>query len=182
MSSLLMTAVALVGVLAAFDLLLTVGVIKRLRDHAALLSLKADEEAPRGLDVGAEVGTFSVTSTDEEELTAADLDGDTLVAFFSPNCTPCKEKLPRFVQYAGEFTGGRRRVLAVIAGGAEGGARFAETLRPVARVVREDYNGEVGAAFRAQSYPTLLLVGRDGDGRLVVRDNQVDLNLLPLAA
>jgi thiol-disulfide isomerase/thioredoxin len=180
--SLLMTAVALVGLLAAFDLLLTVGVIKRLRDHAALISAKVTEEAPPGLAVGAEVGSFSVTSTDDEDLTEADLDGDTLVAFFSPNCTPCKEKLPRFTAFAREFAGGRRQVLAVIAGGAEGGERFASELRPVARVVREDYNGEVGAAFQARAYPTLLLVGRDEDGRLVVRENQVDLDLLPLAA
>ncbi|MEU9254782.1 TlpA disulfide reductase family protein [Streptomyces sp. NPDC048270] len=181
--SLLITAVALVGLLAALDLLLTVGVIKRLRDHANLISAKVNEEAPAGLDIGAEVGDFSVTSADDEELTLADIEGDTLVAFFSPNCTPCKEKLPLFTEYARHFPGGPRRVLAVIAGGAEGGGRFAEALRPVARVVREDYNGEVGAAFQAKAYPTLLLVGREADGRVVVRANQVDLAAgLPLAA
>ncbi|MGP3685991.1 TlpA disulfide reductase family protein [Streptomyces sp. IBSNAI002] len=180
---LLITAVALVGLLAALDLLLTVGVIKRLREHAELISDKANADAPVPLGIGEEVGNFSVTGADDEELTLADLEGETLVAFFSPNCTPCKEKLPLFTEYARHFPGGPRQVLAVIAGGAEGGGRFAESLRPVARVVREDYNGEVGAAFQAKAYPTLLLVGREPDGRVVVRDNQVDVTAgLPLAA
>ncbi|MEU1880589.1 hypothetical protein ABZ470_25050 [Streptosporangium sp. NPDC020072] len=37
---------------------------------------------------------------------------DTVVGFFSPSCGPCRERLPRFVEYGGALSGGRRQRLA----------------------------------------------------------------------
>ncbi|MFE7756766.1 TlpA disulfide reductase family protein [Streptomyces sp. NPDC057418] len=180
--SFLIGAVVLVGLLCTLDLILTLGVIKRLREHGEQLAARTEGAAPPALGVGEEVGRFTSVTVEGERVDRELLDDETLVAFFSPNCTPCREKLPAFLAHARERSGGRRRVLAVVAGNAEGGERFVEALGPVALVVREDYDGPVGAAFKAQAYPTLLLVAPDAAGRLVVTADQVRLNPLPLTA
>ncbi|MEU4265997.1 TlpA disulfide reductase family protein [Streptomyces argenteolus] len=180
--SFLIGAVVLVGLLCTLDLILTLGVIKRLRKHGEQLAARTEGAAPPALGVGEEVGRFTSVTVEGERVDRELLDDETLVAFFSPNCTPCREKLPAFLAHARERSGGRRRVLAVVAGNAEGGERFVEALGPVALVVREDYDGPVGAAFKAQAYPTLLLVAPDAAGRLVVTADQVRLNPLPLTA
>lgn len=178
----LTAAVVLAGLLCALNLLLTVGVIKRLREHSEQLAADAAGETPPALGIGEEVGEFTTTTTEGLTIDRDQLSGETLVAFFSPNCTPCKKKLPEFVAYAQGFPGGRRRVLAVVSGRAEGWERFVEDLGPVAMVVQEDYNGPMGDAFRMKAFPSLFVVAPDTDGRLVVRDNRADLPRLPLAA
>ncbi|QIS07980.1 hypothetical protein [Nocardia arthritidis] len=167
----LLCGVVLVGLLCALDLLLTVGVIKRLREHTDLLSNR--DRAPM-IGVGEEIGEFEASTVDGERLSTELLGDETLVAFFSPSCGPCKEKLPKFVAYAraAEIP----RPVAVVVGAAHEAEEFVAALRPVARVVVESADGAMGTAFRAQAYPTVLKVGPDRWGKLVVQANRVDLD------
>ncbi|MFF2013905.1 redoxin domain-containing protein [Streptomyces sp. NPDC058195] len=170
-----LTAVlVLVGFIAFVDLVLTLGVVKRLREHTELLAGAGG--MPVTVAVGTEVGDFTAASVDGDVVSSELTPTDTVVAFFSPTCQPCKEKLPKFTAYARSRPGGRSQVLAVVVGSAEEGAEFIERLSPVARVVAEDRQGPLHTAFGTAAYPTLLRVTAEDDGRLVVAENQIDLD------
>ncbi|MFI0714975.1 TlpA family protein disulfide reductase [Streptomyces inhibens] len=178
--SFLMAAVVFVGALCMLDLVLTLGVIKRLREHSELLSgVSGPGSRFDTLDmaVGEEVGEFATSTVDGEPLTHGMLAADTLVAFFSPGCQPCKEKMPKFVDHARTLPGGREQVLVAVVGDPAEAAAFVAELSPVARVVVEEGPDEpLSAAFRARSFPTLLRVAPDGHGRILVTANRVDLD------
>ncbi|MFJ6195513.1 TlpA family protein disulfide reductase [Micromonospora sp. NPDC092111] len=172
--SILIAAVALVGLLCLLDLVLTFGVVKRLREHTALLA----EVVPPSpaVKVGQEVGTFEAVTVTGEPVTTDRLGSGTLVAFFSPTCGPCKDKLPKFVAHTRGLPAGQEAPLAVVIGDAEQAGDFLAELSPVARVVVERGDGAVSSAFGVRAYPTLLRVDRDDAGRLVVGANQVEVD------
>ncbi|MFI6599468.1 hypothetical protein ACIBHX_24715, partial [Nonomuraea sp. NPDC050536] len=64
----LIAVVVLVGVLCLLDLVLTLGVVRRLREHTklvdALYEMVATMGAPAGPAVGEVVGEFDVTTVD----------------------------------------------------------------------------------------------------------------------
>jgi hypothetical protein len=180
----LAVATVLVGLLCVLDLVLTLGVIRRLREHTELLSKQNTNDFRPNLTVGGEVGEFVTSTVDGERLTRHALLGgapdQTLVGFFSPSCRPCEEKLPKFVDFARAMPGGRSRVLAVVVGEPDESATLVAELGEVARVVLEGYDGPLGSAFRVKGYPAALLVAPDRDGRAVVVDDGVALDR-PLA-
>ncbi|MEU7041780.1 hypothetical protein AB0A77_12090 [Streptomyces varsoviensis] len=127
-----------------------------------------------------EVGTFSTITEDGELVDHTSLyQGDTLVAFFSPTCSPCRAKLPTFVEFATTFPGGREKVLATVVGEAADTADMVERLRPVARVVREDSNkGAVSTAFALQAFPAILVVSPSNEhGRPIITADNLDRDL-----
>jgi thiol-disulfide isomerase/thioredoxin len=166
-------AVALVGVLCALDLVLTFGVIKRLREHTELL---ADNGTQLTIAKGGEVGDFAASTVDGEHIDHDILRDNTLVAFFSPTCQPCKEKVPTFVEYARSLPGGRDSALAVVVGDADQADAQIDELSRVARVVFEEKNTEpVCSAFQVMGFPAVVMVGKNGHGRAVVLDDKVEL-------
>ncbi|WFB10373.1 TlpA family protein disulfide reductase [Streptomyces sp. LX-29] len=177
----LIAAVILVGVLCVLDLILTLGVVRRLREHTELLA-NANSGLPAGIAVGEEIGDFTAATVDGETLRRADLDGETVVAFFSPTCQPCRRKMPKFVEFAKAMPGGRDRVLAAVIGDPDEAAEFAAQLGPVARVVVEGDDSGLVEAFRTSAFPTLLRVSPDEAGRLVVKATDVRLDRPALVA
>jgi thiol-disulfide isomerase/thioredoxin len=117
--------------------------------------------------VGALIGEFAATTTDGEPMSRAQLMDVTVVAFFSPGCAPCREKLPVFVADALERGRDRERLLAVISG--TGGAEtspgeateMAHELSRVARVVL-DADWAVAKAFHVNSFPGVCVVDSAG--------------------
>jgi thiol-disulfide isomerase/thioredoxin len=159
----LAAAVAVVGLLCLVDLVLTFGVIRRLREHTKQLSnLPQGMVSPLGVAVGEAPGDFTASSTTGETLSRAQLTGPTLVGFFSPGCEPCAAELPRFVERARTMPGGAQQVLAVVDGGAGDVSEYREHLDQVARVVVEPHGGPLQTAFRLAAYPTIYLLGDDG--------------------
>ncbi|MFD2417284.1 TlpA family protein disulfide reductase [Amycolatopsis pigmentata] len=175
----LVAAVILIGLLCGLDLLLTLGVVKRLRQHTELLSGGAGVVSTTDLAVGDPVGAFQTSTVDGERLDDRTLAGTSVVAFFSPDCGPCKEKMPKFVEFAATMP--RDRVLAVVAATPEEAAPAVAALAPVARVVVEGPDGPLGAAFQVNGYPTILAVSHD-DGQLRLTSNRVRLNRPAVAA
>lgn len=164
--SVLVLAVTIVGALCALDLVLTLAVVRRLREHTtALRGLRsADGAVPADhmLPAGTSIGSFTTTTDDGEPLSADVLTGHTLVGFFSPGCEACSARLPDFVDHARTIPGGREQVLAVVVGGGHDPTPYTDTLRRVARLVAEEPGGPVATAFSVEGFPSFYLVGADG--------------------
>ncbi|GAA4398766.1 TlpA family protein [Actinomadura verrucosospora] len=159
----LTAAVVLVGLLSAFNLVLTLALIRRLRGHDAAQPGHGEHGGPpMALGPGSQIGDFTATTTEGEPVTQADLLG--LVGFFSANCPPCHELAPRF---AGLATGLPR--LAVVSGD---DPELVAVLSPAVRVVVEEHDGAVSNAFQNTWTPALYIV--DGGQRVVAAGGRLE--------
>ncbi|WP_037318205.1 hypothetical protein [Amycolatopsis orientalis] len=155
----LSVAVALVGILCLLDLVLTLGVIRRLRDHTARLT--ALQSAPGETAIaepGELVAPFTASTVDGTVMSSDDLAGANLVAFFSPDCPACEQELAPFVEYTRTFPGGPERTLIVITS-ETGGAKYHSALSGLGRIVTEpELTGPVQKAFKTRGYPAFVVV------------------------
>ena len=169
----LVAAVVLVGVLCLLDLLLTLGVIRRLQEHTSHLEqLLAGGSANALPTVGETVDEFTAETVDGAPVSRDFFSVETLVAFFSPTCEPCIAKLPDFTKHAARWRNDQRQVLAVVTGPTEQAAEMVDSLKPVATVVADGMNGPVSRAFKAHSTPTFCLV--DNAGTVIAADYDLD--------
>jgi thiol-disulfide isomerase/thioredoxin len=168
--SVLAAAVALTAAICLLNLLLTFGVVRRLREH----DLRLAEGGPGRLRLapGSPIGPFAATATDGQPVSSAVLAPRTLVGFFSPTCPPCLEQLPLFIDFAAALPGGPEQVLAVVSGPAQDARPLAGRLEPVARVVLEESGGELAEAFAATAFPSMFVT--DDEGRIRVSGGTVD--------
>jgi hypothetical protein len=149
----------LLGLMCLLNLLLTVGILRRMRAQPAGMS-----EPPFVLRPGSAIGEFAVTTTGGEPLTLSSLTGT--VAFFSADCAACHETLPDFLAYA--RAQGRDNVFAVFGGDEPDTVR---ALAEVAHVVTAELDGgPVAAAFRNTWTPALYVVA---DGRVTATAGRV---------
>lgn len=181
----LTTAVVVVGLLCLLDLVLTFGVIRRLREHTALLSDRAPASGgpDGGPAIGSTVADFAAGTVDGAAVDRDWFTGQTVVGFFSPGCAPCDELRPSFIGHAATVPGGRDRVLAVLNTfpDADDTAAAVAELSRVARVVVEPAGGDgVASAFGVRGYPTLCVV--DAAGRVTASGTTLDaLRQAPVA-
>lgn len=170
----LIAAVVVVGGLCLLDLLLTFGVIRRLREHTSLLTgTRGSEPPPVGLAAGNAPGAFSAVTTFGEEVTGAV--GLRVAAFFSSWCSTCPERVPPFVEYLSRHHIGRDSVLAVVAADNSTPAPYLEQLADVALACVEPTGGEIAKAFQVAGFPAFFLLDADG----VVAENGYDPATLP---
>ncbi|MFE6306543.1 TlpA disulfide reductase family protein [Nocardiopsis sp. NPDC057823] len=167
-----MTVVALAAAVLAvalclLDLLLTVGVIRRLKEHTELIRNLSTAGMPDRtvLAPGERSAPFTATAEDGGTVGTDSLADPTLVAVFSPGCGACAEQLPLFVDRAAAFPGGRGDVLAVLAGSPGEVEEEARRLAPVARVVVEGAAGPVAEALGVRAFPAFLRL--DSTGRVL---------------
>ncbi len=164
-----------VGAVALLNLVLTFGMMRRMRQYQEMLAAGGGHGhggPPDGLAVGAQVGDFDARTVDGRPLSQADFTGTTLVGFFSEGCEPCEKVVPRFIDSVTRGGAGRR-VLAVVRG--EEGGDFSTRLTGVGDVVTGSDAQVVADAFEVKGYPTLMLVGAGGR----VEAAGVDLDRLP---
>ncbi|KAB8185502.1 TlpA family protein disulfide reductase [Microbispora catharanthi] len=165
-------AVSFAGLVGVLNLLLTAGVIRRLRAYDILPAARSDpgrwrvvHKPPRAMRAAGErVGAFhGHTVRGEpigEEFFAR---STTLVGAFTAGCQACEERLPEFAEFAAAFPGGGTQVLALLVGDARDLADKVRQLEPVATVVVEpDRGGPVGEALGVRAYPALALVDPGG--------------------
>ena len=159
--------VALIGAVCLLDLVLTLGVMRKLREHAAVLARSAAEaERPPMLAAGAVAAPFEAVDTAGEPVSRDALTGRTLVGFFSPSCNACTEQMPGFLTDAAAFPGGRDRVLAVIAASeGEDTSAYRDRLGTAARVVVEPHQTGIAKALGVRGLPTFCVL--DGTGRVL---------------
>ena len=149
----------LVGLLCAADLLLTVAVVRRLREHTSqLATLGAGGPPAQLLAVGSPLPAFSATSVDDATVDSATAQ-PAVVAFLSTTCRSCAEQLPELVDFLRADDRARDAAVVVVAGddNAEG-QRLVDQLRAVATVVREPRHGPVCHAFSTEIFPSFYLV------------------------
>ena len=153
--------------LCLLDLLLTVGVIRRLKEHTGIIENLPGSGVPDRtvLAPGSLCGPFAATTEDGESVGTATLSDPTLIAVFSPGCSACAEQLPHFIDRVASFPGGRENVLAVLAGEPGEVEEEARQLAPVARVVVEGVGGPVAEALEVRAFPAFLRL--DATGRVL---------------
>jgi hypothetical protein len=173
----------LVGVLSVLNLLLTFGVIRRLREHGQLIADAGIGDGGRGaptLPVGQRVAEFSGTTTDGIPVSRDLLSGHTLVAFLMTGCEPCQRRLPELVETARAWPGGRDDTLVVVVGEGDAAAEYVDQVAPVTRVVLEPRgSGEITAALSVQGYPQFGVV--DSSGTVVQSSFEPAEMRLPIA-
>jgi cytochrome oxidase Cu insertion factor (SCO1/SenC/PrrC family) len=147
----LTTAVVLLAVVMALHLLLTFGLVTRLRELQQGAGLPAkDPDLPQP---GRVVAPFSVTDLDGVEVTEADLAGRVQVGFFAAGCAPCTT-LSDWLAAEPPAT----RFIALIDGdpATETTKRLVEKLSGLGRVALISAEHPVILAFAVTSFPTLL--------------------------
>jgi hypothetical protein len=171
-------ALVVTNVLTVLNLLLLLGVIRRLRQQPTLPA--GGLPGPSALPVGTQIEAFATTDTDGRLLRRDELPEGAIVGFFSPGCAPCEELIPKFVAHVEDLPSGRNSVLAVITGTPDEAANYVTRLSTVARVVLEEpAGGVVAQAFRVSAYPTVFQL--DGEGRVLVSDASLDRLSVPMA-
>src|SRR5688572_23755647 len=96
----LTVAVIFASVLGLLNLLLVIGVIRRLREHTELLS-QHSSGARRAdlvmLAAGERIGEFEAAIAGGDTFSTAVLPQRLLAGFFTPWCDSCHERLPAFI-------------------------------------------------------------------------------------
>lgn len=155
----LIAFVAVVGALCVVNLILTVGVVRRLREHSEALSSLRRGPAVMA-SAGSVVGPFAAVTTDGETVSDGTLsETPTLVGVFSPGCPSCAERMPTFVETARNRPDGRSGVIAVLVGAEEDVAAERAVLEPVARVVIERFGEALTGALAVSGFPAFALLG-----------------------
>jgi hypothetical protein len=163
MPQLAAVAIGLVGALCVLDLLLTLAVIRRLKEVGTRISALERSSPARGpslLPAGASVPTFSALTATGEPLSEETLAGGrSLVAFLHGGCRPCQDLVPELRAYLSGPDGGDRRVVAVVVGEPDDpGDGLAGELRGLATIVRGTDAPSVASAFAVTGFPTLYAV------------------------
>jgi thiol-disulfide isomerase/thioredoxin len=154
-------AVALVGILCLLDLLLTFGVIRRLREHTALLSAGVGRPVPViGLSDGEHPGAFSTLTTGGEPVRGTT--GLRVVAFFSSQCSVCPVRAPTFANYLSAHRVSRESVLAISVGPGSTPPSYLSEMAQAAQICVEKPGSEIAQAFKVNAYPSFILLDADG--------------------
>jgi len=170
----LIGAVVVVGVLCLIDLLLTFGVIRRLREHTAMLAPSQPRgDHVTGLTAGGTPEAF--TATDNEGAVVQGAAGLSVVAFFSASCSVCPKRVPAFVDYVRAHRIGRNEVLAVVIAQASDSVPYLADLAEVARVCAEPSDDSIERAFAVQAFPAFFVLDAAG----TVRGSSYDPAALP---
>ncbi|WP_051451815.1 TlpA family protein disulfide reductase [Actinospica robiniae] len=165
----LAAAVAVVGALGLLNLLLTLAVIRKLRDHTVRLSAAGNQEglpAPGTVVSGAQVHDEEGRSIDADWMTR----GAKLVVLMSATCSACMEQLPRAAAYVAGFAGAADSVLAVVVG--EGGHRdeIVGRLHGLTTLVHGPDAQLMADALGNEGYPTYYVLD---EGRVRVATHSV---------
>lgn len=175
-------ALVVVGALCALDLLLTLAVLRRLRNRSSAAPALTEDG---GIPVGATVAPFSSRCIEGMPLTERDLTDGAVVSFFTPGCKPCRDKLPRFVEQVGALQGRRQAIAVVVAGSheqryADEAQAMAEQLSSVVRVIRETPEGPCASAFGVRAFPAQFAVSAvDGEPPTVAAVGDSVLTAVP---
>ncbi|GAA2588841.1 hypothetical protein GCM10010399_18610 [Dactylosporangium fulvum] len=152
----LVVAVVVALVSTALNLLLTFGVIRKLREHDTRLAPPPASDS--GPPTGSTIAPLTATTVAGHQVSIVDADRVTLVGFFTEGCRPCADIIPEFLDRHAR-TG--VAAIAVVVTDATDGETYAERLAEV-DVLVEPSGGSWATAFRVSSFPTLCLVDRGG--------------------
>ncbi|MFE1166436.1 hypothetical protein [Nocardiopsis sp. NPDC058789] len=174
-------AVVLIGVVSVLNLVLTLAVIRRLRETSQDVR-SASASGPATLDelpAGTPIPSFRATTPEGKEVTSDEhLGQQTVYAFFDTSCTMCKSRLTPLVERA-RHNGLTPEQVVVVIGDADGRAdEYTTLLDDGVTVIVEEPFGPVAQEFPLQGVPTFILA--DESGR--VTRSGPDLDAVPAVA
>ena len=154
---------AVVGAIGLLNLILLLGVLRQLVDHAnALNKLNGGQGQSEGVaKPGTVIGAFTATALDGRTVTRDTLTRGDVIGFFSPTCAPCMERVPEFAAYAATVAGTGVSVTAVVVGEAAASSDMIAKLTPSAVVVSATQSDQIVTAFEAKGFPALYLIDDD---------------------
>jgi hypothetical protein len=163
----LTAAVILVAAASATNLVLTFGIIRRMRSTTASAAAVTGRSVspPPTLPVGTELAPFTAHTVDGREVGRESLLGERgLIGFFSTSCGACKEQVPDFAAYAAGEGFGADRALAVVQGPAAEATEFVAAHFGSAgtTVIVEPEGGPVSQALGVVAFPLFYLVNAEG--------------------
>lgn len=160
MTTALLVAVLLLTVLTVFNLVVVLGVVRRLRSYETRLGDLAEPPPVSTATLGEPVADFTASTQDGRVVDRASLTGRTLIGFFSPDCPACHERLGDFQAAAARHAGD---VLAVVVDDGGDATPVVGALNGTGgvTVVIEEPDGPVTRAFGVRGFPAFVLV-RDG--------------------
>jgi hypothetical protein len=169
----LVAAVVLVGALAVLNLLLTLAVVRRLKDAESRRTPQPDSGPP----VGTAIPEFDADTLDGDRITH-DLmgTGRQVFAFYSTTCSACVLSVPHLVDYIRHHDLPPECVVVFVNGAAEHAGPFTGPLTGLASIVVESVQGSVTSAFSVNAYPTIVI---SEDGTMVSRREIGSRPLLP---
>ena len=162
--SAIIAAVVVVGLLCLVDLLLTFGVIRRLREHTDLLRNRQTSIPWRpviGLAEGEAPAPFTVVSAAGATVTGPA--GLRLAGFFSVGCSVCPGQVAPFAEYARAHHLAKDQVLAILLV-PDGGEPppYLHELAEVAQVTVQRPDAMVAQAFKVAGFPAFCLLDANG--------------------
>ena len=156
------------SLVCVLNLLLTFGVIRRLRQQAEILADEKFRTQPARtptVPAGSSPDVFSATTTKGERFSNETLrNGETraIVAFFSTDCSVCGVAVSEFVEDVARLRFDLDRIVAVVIGTEEDASSLVAQLEPVASVVVEPFTGPVAPAFALHGVPGMCLLDDSG--------------------
>jgi hypothetical protein len=165
----------LLTLLVLLDLLLTFGVIRKLREHTERLDLIPRDESH---SVGTPAPAFSATTATGTTVSARLFDGGGLAVFLAPDCPGCRSQLPDVRRKLAAAVAAAVPVLLVVTRlhpERDLGEEAAETDEALAAldgravVVHEPLDGALQSAFKVANFPAFFRIG--ADGRIAVATN-----------
>lgn len=156
MNSLAVAAAALITVLLLLDLLLTVAVIRRLRDHTSRLGvLEATPVRRSGPVRGAAFPEFSARTVDGVAVDHGQFGkGQVLIGIFASSCGSCRVHMPEFLQIAKELP--RERVLVLVLGDPDEGDDLVRSARTASRVIVDPEASQITTGLNLPGVPMFL--------------------------
>ncbi|MBT2369920.1 hypothetical protein J7E88_32765 [Streptomyces sp. ISL-10] len=153
--------VALMTLVALVNLIFTMGVVRRLREHTQLINDRL-HDAVVPPPTGKVAHDFTVDTIDGTTVSRTSLNSPLVAGFFTPQCKACVIQASEFIDYAATVPGGRDSVVAVISGTGPEAEEYAAQFADVAHVVVEEPFGPVQLAFSVDGYPAFAAVTRHG--------------------
>jgi hypothetical protein len=160
--TLLAVAVGLLAVLTALNLLILLGVVRRLRTISATGGAPATSTPAEVLPpAGTRVGSFTLTAVDGTQVSEADLaEGRSLVVMLSPSCSPCRDTATKLAAQRDTLPDRTFILLRTEMDEPEldGMLAILDILAGVAKVATFTGGDDVEQAFASRGYPTGIAV------------------------
>lgn len=157
-------AAVFLGVVCLVNLLLLLALVKRVRQHDEQLARQSRLPPVPRVPAGSKAPDFTATTITGETRSLSDLLAGPrgLIAFLTPHCAPCRAYVSELKKYAAANPDGPSQVIAVIIGSPAETAGLASELKDSVSVVIEPMSGALQETFSVTSYPTFVVITKDG--------------------
>jgi len=168
--------VLLIGVILSLNVVMTLGLVRRLRQiHRSVSEWIPSNRfvpLPDGLSVGEPPPSFSVTDLDGGVFSKTTLDGQiSVLGFFAASCGSCRLYLPRLRDLSKRRSRDLQSLVVI-----DGDPAHADDLiamgRETGRVVAGEHSAGMSGIFKVRLYPTFYVV--DGSGKVAFGSNSIE--------